>query len=233
VTAARRLHPFPWQADYIQLRALRIQIASRLVARFPDTHRLSVLDVGCSDRPYEPLLACYQTRYVGLDTNPGERVDVVGDAEALPFNDASFDCILCTQVLQYTRRPERAVAELRRVLRPGGMLFLSTHGVAFEDRDGGDRWRFTRFGLHTLMERAGTWDTIEVLPAGGVTCAANYLISGQLQSAAHRAGIPWLIAPLVLVLNSLAWNCDRVTRLLFPELPPDISVNYLAVGYAD
>jgi SAM-dependent methyltransferase len=52
----------------------------------------------------------------------------VGDAQELPFEDESFDCALAAWMLYHVPEPERAVAELARVLRPGGRLVAVTNG---------------------------------------------------------------------------------------------------------
>ena len=54
----------------------------------------------------------------------------VGSVEDLPVEDASFDLVLCTQVLEHCDDPAQAVRELRRVTAPGGRVLASTHGVA-------------------------------------------------------------------------------------------------------
>lgn len=232
MNASARPYPRPWRANYVQLRALRAQLLSRLACRFGRGAGISILDVGCGDRPYQPLLDQYIGQYVGFDVEGSSHVDVVGSAEELPFEDATFDCVICTQVLQYVNSPALAVREMHRVLRTDGMLLLSTHGVSFVDRRGVDRWRWTHHGLKTLLNRAGTWQEVEVLPAGGVFCAASYLVGGQAESAAHRLGMRQLAAPICLALNAAAWNADRMTRRLFPELPPEAAVNYLAIARA-
>jgi ubiquinone/menaquinone biosynthesis C-methylase UbiE len=53
-----------------------------------------------------------------------------GTAEALPFEDASFDTIVCTYTLCSVQSPAAALAEARRVLRPGGRLLFCEHGLA-------------------------------------------------------------------------------------------------------
>jgi ubiquinone/menaquinone biosynthesis C-methylase UbiE len=50
---------------------------------------------------------------------------VEGDIEAMPFSDGSFQTVLCTEVLEHIPYPETALAEIRRVLRPGGLLIGS------------------------------------------------------------------------------------------------------------
>jgi ubiquinone/menaquinone biosynthesis C-methylase UbiE len=58
----------------------------------------------------------------------GRQVDLrEGDAHALPFGEASFDTVVCTLSLCNIPDPDRAVAEMKRVLRPGGRLVLVDH----------------------------------------------------------------------------------------------------------
>jgi SAM-dependent methyltransferase len=53
-----------------------------------------------------------------------------GTAEALPFEDASFDCVVCTFTLCSVQTPNKALAEARRVLKPGGRFLYCEHGLA-------------------------------------------------------------------------------------------------------
>lgn len=59
---------------------------------------------------------------------------VVATAEELPLDDESFDCVVCTYTLCTVDRPDRALAEMRRVLRPGGKLLFAEHGLAPDER---------------------------------------------------------------------------------------------------
>jgi SAM-dependent methyltransferase len=74
---------------------------------------------------------------VGVDISPaaigaaretfGELADFrEGDLRNLPFDDAEFDCAVCFEALDHLEKPEQAIAELHRVLRPGGALLVST-----------------------------------------------------------------------------------------------------------
>ncbi|WGM39989.1 class I SAM-dependent methyltransferase [Caulobacter sp. NIBR1757] len=61
----------------------------------------------------------------------GLKVDIQdGTAEALPFGDASFDCVVCTFTLCSVASPPAALAEARRVLKPGGRFLFCEHGLA-------------------------------------------------------------------------------------------------------
>jgi SAM-dependent methyltransferase len=100
-----------------------------------------VLDVGCGYGAYHPRLGARGARLLGLDRSfamvaaahrqaVGGRLPVVtvqGDAEALPVRDGRFHRVLCAHVLFHVPDVTAALRELRRVLRPGGRLVLTTN----------------------------------------------------------------------------------------------------------
>jgi ubiquinone/menaquinone biosynthesis C-methylase UbiE len=106
------------------------------------------LDAGCGIGafllPLARRLAARGGSVVALDLSPGvlatararveaERLPVrclEGDVEALPFADAAFDLVLANFMLYHVPHLDRAVGELRRVLRPGGTLLAATNGRA-------------------------------------------------------------------------------------------------------
>jgi SAM-dependent methyltransferase len=101
--------------------------------RPPDRPSRTVLVVGCGDG----VEAAHIARETGaavvgldLDVNPGARRPGVhllrADARALPFREGAFDALYCYHVLEYVPGPDRAVAESRRVLAPGGWAFFGT-----------------------------------------------------------------------------------------------------------
>jgi ubiquinone/menaquinone biosynthesis C-methylase UbiE len=87
------------------------------------------------------MLGIARTRAASL----GRAVDLrEGDAQALPFPDASFDTVVCTLGLCGVPDDRVAIAEMRRVLRPGGKLLLLDHV--------GSHHRLVRFG-QSLLEK--------------------------------------------------------------------------------
>ncbi|MBA2448094.1 MAG: class I SAM-dependent methyltransferase, partial [Chloroflexi bacterium] len=83
----------------------------------------TVLDLGAGLRPFAEVLP---GRTVALDHRARPTIDLVGDAHRLPFADATFDAIVCTEVFEHLLEPTAAAAEMIRVLRPGGRLVLTT-----------------------------------------------------------------------------------------------------------
>ena len=63
----------------------------------------------------------------GLQTGEWDtsRIDLVSDITEIPAPDASFDAILCSEVLEHIPEPTHALDEFMRLLRPGGTLILS------------------------------------------------------------------------------------------------------------
>jgi SAM-dependent methyltransferase len=92
-----------------------------------------VLDVGAGTAPYRDLFKhCqYEThdfeQYEGYKGSEGHyaHIDYVSDITAIPVADATFDVILCTEVLEHVPRPIEALCEMARVTKPGGRLFLT------------------------------------------------------------------------------------------------------------
>jgi len=101
-------------------------------------------------QPYRPLLEARTRSYVAVDLQTNPLVNVGAAAEALPFRDEQFDFVICTQVLEYLPDPGLAVAEIKRVLRKGGALFLSVPSVFLRENDR-ECWRFLPEGLRYLL----------------------------------------------------------------------------------
>src|SRR2546428_629696 len=112
---------------------------------------LRVLDLGCGLKPYAPLFDGRCVSYVGVDVGLPSSADVLSAGQQLPFHDASFDVVLCTQVLEHDPHPDRTVREAHRVLASEGTLILSTHGVWFKHGKA-DYWRWTDDGLRKILQ---------------------------------------------------------------------------------
>lgn len=144
------------------------------------------LDAGCGSGYWLGWLADNGFNTHGIDGSedmvalaraevPGTRVDV-GDVRSLPYGDASFDVALSVEVIRYLPDPDRALAELHRVLRPGGTAIVTgaprfaLHGYSWINpittalkpkRFTALRQYFTTVGgMRRMMERAGFRDVV-------------------------------------------------------------------------
>ena len=123
-----------------------------------------VLDLGCGAGGSVDVFRARDpnVQWVGIDV-PGSpeaagrvRRDArfeTFDGVTIPFEDASFDLVYCKQVLEHVRDPEPLLAEVRRVLAPGGWLAGSTSQL--ETYHSLSLWNYTPVGMLRMLERAG------------------------------------------------------------------------------
>jgi SAM-dependent methyltransferase len=195
-----------------------------------DFGRFRVLDVGCGPKPYLPFFERQASEYVGVDVdNPA--AELTGAVEALPVEDASFDVVLCTQVLEHAADPARAVSELARVVAPGGRVLASTHGVQVYHPSPEDLWRWTHTGLERLFTEHGNWQSVTVRPGAGTTACVGMVLAVYVDLLVRkrlRAG--WAAGALVAGLNRAAETLDgRFAELREPR-PGALFANYHVVA---
>lgn len=135
-----------------------------------------LLDYGCGNRPYEPIFLKKFARYVGADLEGNAAADLLIDSQGkIECEDSSFDCVLSSQVLEHVTSPQDYLGEARRVLRPGGSLIVSTHGIWPYHPDPTDFWRWTVDGLQAEIRRAG-FEIINVQGVMGLETASLQLL---------------------------------------------------------
>ncbi|WP_309630375.1 class I SAM-dependent methyltransferase [Brevundimonas sp.] len=120
---------------------------------------MALYDVGCGEKPFADFLRGRVARHIGVDIDYGfydsRHIDLVGSADDLPIEDGTADAILSSQVIEHLPDPEKSIAEAARVLKPGGLLFLSypylypMHAVPH------DFARLSEFALDGMLSRHG------------------------------------------------------------------------------
>lgn len=212
--------PRPWDVDYLVMAPLSAQLA-RQCARL----RGRVLDLGCGNRPYRPFLV-NATGYVAYDLDPlGSSPEVVGRAQRLPFQAAAFDGVLCTQVLEHVPEPWAMLDEVARVLRPGGTLVLSAPLAWRLHEQPHDFFRYTSYGLVSLLARSGL-EAVAIYPQGGVWAHIGQTLNNTLWRRPPRRLTPgWVALRLATVaINQGFALLDR----LWPD--EEDTLNYVAVA---
>jgi SAM-dependent methyltransferase len=184
-----------------------------------------VLDVGCGSKPYQPFFAD-AAEYVGFDVPGSPDADVHGFVEELPFADASFDVVLCIQVLEHVDDPAAAVRELRRVTKPGGRVLASTHGVMVYHPSPNDYWRWTHTGLARLFRTNGEWAALDVTPGAGSAAGLALLVARFVHLLAKRGGVSEAARPVVAALNTLAGTLDSRVSVLREPIPGSLFANF-------
>lgn len=196
-----RLHPSLTNPNWLVLRKRR-EIFQKWLERV-EGRELVVLDVGGRIQPYRPLLEGRVRSYVAVDLRQTPLVNVVGRGEQIPLADASFDLAICTQMLEYVPEPAAVIAEIHRVLKPGGCLMLSVPSVCPQDAEH-DRWRFLPAAVHQLL---GEFASVEVVPEGGSVAGFFRSINACMNIFARYAWVRsvfrYSMFPLVNVVGAL------------------------------
>jgi SAM-dependent methyltransferase len=205
--------------------SLRKPLARWLEAEGRAAAGLRVLDVGCGEKPYLPYFAT-ASEYVGVDVDDGAQADLIGAAESLPVEDASFDLVLCIQVLEHVDDPARAVRELERAVRPGGRVLVATHGVYPYHPGPADHWRWTHTGLAKLLGDNGGWTSVEVVPGSGTASSVGLVVGVYVDQVAQRLHAVWLGRAVNWTVNSLAGWLDRRAASLRDVRPGSLTVNF-------
>jgi ubiquinone/menaquinone biosynthesis C-methylase UbiE len=187
---------------------------------------ISVLDLCCGTGLVAGVAAARGALASGLDFSPAmlavaraahpDLQFAEGDAESLPFPDASFDAVISNFGIHHLARPERAVAEAMRVLRPGGRLAGTTWAVPLENIAWG--LMFDAIRLHGEMDAAKTPPS-----GGGLGSEASVLHllreAGFVAPAAETLRAEWKLAQPGDLLAALRRGTVRTAAVIEAQRP--------------
>jgi SAM-dependent methyltransferase len=181
-----------------------------------EAHPRQVLEVGCGQGELARRLGEeLGISVVAIDQSPrmveiarGRGVDArVGDVQALPFDDASFDVVVAAWMLYHVPDLDRGIAELARVLRPGGQLVAAAnhpdHLYEMFALVGLDEWALPFDGANGAATLARAFDSVEQRDADGTVTVRDadairsYLGSAELLRE-YSHDVPELDGPLVV-----------------------------------
>jgi SAM-dependent methyltransferase len=199
-----------------------------------DVVRGRVLDLGAGNQPYADWYGPLCDDAVAVDVAAHDGIAALSVGEALPFRDGSFDTVLATEVLEHVDDAEAAMAEIRRVLRPGGAAIVTVPFLYPTHEAPHDHRRFTHHGLAGLAVRHGL--QVEDLAAKGGAAVVVLNVAVTVVCAVLRAVM--LRAPLGAARSLAGSGLDGIERALltwrlrtrpFPRSAARASLGYLAV----
>lgn len=187
-----------------------------------------VLDVGAGSAPYRPLFAHCDYKTQDFAQLEGDQlrygayalIDFVSEANAIPVPDASFDAVICTEVLEHVAEPIAVVREFGRILAPGGRLILSAPlGSGIHQEPYHFYGGYTPYWYRRFLQEAG-FDSIAVTAnAGTLRHIAQETIRFVRMTRPFCFAAPWygqlLWLPFWLFLAPvLAFGVPVAARLL-------------------
>jgi 2-polyprenyl-3-methyl-5-hydroxy-6-metoxy-1,4-benzoquinol methylase len=120
----------------------------------------TVLDAGAGDGAWQKKIL-HAVNYISMDLGVGDNtldyshLHIKGDLSKIPLDSNSIDVVICIQVLEHVKEPWTVLSEFYRVLKPGGILYLTCpQGVPLH-QEPFDFYRYTKHGLQYLMQKSG------------------------------------------------------------------------------
>ena len=168
-----------------------------------------LLDIGCANKPYENLTRSIVDEHIGLEhvnsQHPLSKADIIADAyDTNQLND-SFDTILSTSVLEHLERPQEAIKEMYRILKPGGHVILTSPLFWHLHEEPQDFFRFTKYGLSHMFAEAG-FQILEIRALSGflVTFSQEFV---YFINPIKRTK---LLAPIITLVQ---WTIQKIVYL--------------------
>jgi SAM-dependent methyltransferase len=165
-----RFDPRPGDAFYLHLVDLKRALQPRL-----EQARGRWLDFGAGRSPYGRWMTGAELQYADFPSDAGFGAGLdytLEPGRPCPAPDEWFDGILSTQVLEHVDDPSAHLSDALRMLKPGGELLLTTHGIWEDHPCPLDLYRWTTQGLRHDLRTAG-FDVMECLP---LTCGVRGLL---------------------------------------------------------
>jgi len=169
-----------------------------------------LLDLGCGRKPYQDIYDHYMDSSLGIDVeqtlHKNDKIDKFYDGKNIPFDDGTFDFILCTEVLEHLEHPAKMIGEMHRVLKKDGVILVTTPFFQILHETPYDFYRYTPFALKSLVEEGG-FELNSITGFSGVmgffiTSLIRYPLKvlNKISKLLHFKAFYSIYNPLVLIL---------------------------------
>jgi SAM-dependent methyltransferase len=179
-----------------------------------------ILDVGAGELQYKKYFK--HLNYVSQDLGVGDanwdysKIDIISDIYNIPVEEKSFDYILCTQVIEHLKYPHQAFKEFSRILKSGGLLFVTCPLSWKEHQQPYDYFRYTQYALKMLAEE-NNFKVLELNKVGGkfITMAKlmnDLNISLRIKNKIILRLLMILFYPFNFILGLAAYFLDKLDK---------------------
>src|SRR4030042_3254919 len=186
-----------------------------------------MLDAGAGHCPYKGLFS--HTRYESCDFMPvlketGGNTEIAHtffcDLETIPRGSSLYDAIICNQVFEHVKHPEKVISEFNRILKPGGKLFLTAPQCAGIHMAPYHFFNFTQYGLKLLFEEAG-FRVVAIKSLGGIFWAFGKVVEKSYEALMGKIRRPFkpfflpvhlLIRFVLFIVSFILFQMDKLDQ---------------------
>lgn len=222
---------------------LRKDVRKTLLALFDKylTPDMQVYDIGCGDKPFGPALKDRVKDHIGVDIEHGfydsSHIDLIGSAYEVPIESGKADAVISSQVIEHLDRPQDAVKETARVLRPGGIFLISFPFLYPIHAEPHDYTRFTEYSMQKMLTDNGL-QVAEMHRIGGFWYIAGMYLHmylktfdrGPLKKIKLIPAVSWLLLWIITQMHKLEGAVMRAAGKNPEELRKKWTVNYIFVA---
>jgi len=181
----------------------------KFLAAHTSLYRGHLYDLGCGEIPYRDWFLRYADSYTGVDwssTLHELKADVVADLnELLPIESQVANTVVSLSVMEHLREPQTMLNEACRILKPGGVMVMQVPFMWWVHEAPYDFYRFTRYGLQYMFQKAGFTD-VKIFAQTGFW--VMWTLKFNYQSTRLIRG-PWPIRKLIAVLMRIVWAINQ------------------------
>ena len=155
----RRLNPRIYDFSYICCRSHFRTLKTFIKTLYQTTKEPCILDIGCGTKPLQYFFP--ESQYIGVDLDSESNADFILDCnkDIFPLQDHSIDAVILSNSLEHIFNTTHLLHEIRRVLKPGGLLYFSVPMTFPVHAHPDDYHRFTQYCIERLF---ADWDIIKL-----------------------------------------------------------------------
>ena len=170
-----------------------------------------VLDVGAGHQPYKNLFN--HCNYETCDYKPtlhdagytkNKQTFYCDIANHIPRPENTYDTIICTEVLEHVKDPQKVICEIYRILKPGGNLFLTVPQCFGIHQAPHNYFNFLKYGLEHIFHNAG-FSNVLVKPLGGIFHLLSKVQNNAFKYLLSKISMPYKIFfyPIIIIIQIL------------------------------
>jgi hypothetical protein len=195
--------------DRWEVRAVNGWISATLPALLDTAPVGAVLDAGCGEQPFRPLVEASGRTYVGMDVvqNASRTVAIFGDLEHVEASAPQYPFVLCTEVLEHVVDIDLSFRGLRRLTLPGGLVMITVPFLFPVHMEPYDFRRLTEYGVARLAADHGfsvvssarlgrATDALATLMADISVLPAAPTLRSRAKTRVLRVAQAWLVSRL-------------------------------------